>query len=232
MKNKVVWSLFDGSGLMVKPWADAGYICYCFNWSDGNHGDYDEMRVQHPNIYYCEAFIDGDGWHPTCEIGGVYLPYPDPDIIFSFPDCTFMAQSGSQHERTSQQISDSVSMAKVAMALGDKFGCPWMTENPRGSLSTHWRKPDHYFDPFEYGGYMTGDEISFHPKMPAFDGYTKKTGIWCGNGFIMPEKKPGPVNIGCFWGWKSLGGAGKRTKQLRSLTPRGFAQAVFEAQHK
>lgn len=227
--NKVIWSLFDGSGLMVKPWAEAGYQCYCFNWSMGNHGDYEDMRVQHPNIYYCDAFIDSESWSPMLEIGGAYLPYPEPDLIFSFPDCTFMAQSGSQHERTEKQVRDAVSMARVAMVLGDRYGCRWMVENPRGSLSTHWRKPDYYFDPYQYGGYMTGEEKSFHPRMPSFDGYTKKTGIWCGNGFVMPGKKPGPVNIGCFWGWKYLGGDSTRTKQLRSLTPRGFAAAVYEA---
>lgn len=226
----IIWSLFDGSGLMVKPWADAGYKCYCFNWSLGNHGDYDHMRVQHPNIYYIESFIDGDSWEPTCELSpGCYLPLTEPSLIFSFPDCTFMAQSGSQHDRTAEQVKNAVSLAKVAERLGNKFRCPWMTENPRGSLSTHWRKPDYYFDPYQYGGYMDGSEEKFHPRMPRFDGYTKKTGIWCGNGFVMPDKIVGPINIGCFWGWKYLGGDSPRTKQLRSLTPRGFAKAVYEA---
>ncbi|AGF89292.1 Dcm [Salmonella phage SP069] len=34
---KVVWSLFDGSGIMGLPWAEAGYQVYCFNADKGNH---------------------------------------------------------------------------------------------------------------------------------------------------------------------------------------------------
>jgi len=43
----------------------------------------------------------------------------------------------------------------------------------------------------------------------------------------MPEKKPvKPVNN--YPGWTKLGGKSLRTKNIRSATPRGFAQAVFE----
>lgn len=31
MKQGVVWALFNGSDIAVKPWADAGYLCFCFN---------------------------------------------------------------------------------------------------------------------------------------------------------------------------------------------------------
>ena len=152
---KIIWSLFDGSGHMVKPWADAGCQCYCFNWSGGNHGEY-TMRVLHPNIVYVDSLITGETWEP--------VNYPSPDIIFSFPDCTFMAQSGSQHDRTDDQVNHAVSLARVAENLGDKFKCPWMVENPRGSLSTKWRKADYYFDPYQYGGYMTGSEEKVSPQ--------------------------------------------------------------------
>lgn len=106
-----------------------------------------------------------------------------------------------------------------------------MVENPVGALSRPemMGTPDAYFHPWEYGGYMTTDDKPFHPKMPMFDGYTKKTCLWFGNGFRMPEKRPGLINIGFFWGWEYLGGKSETTKQLRSLTPRGFARAVFEA---
>lgn len=65
------------------------------------------------------------------------------------------------------------------------------------------------------------------------DGYTKKTAIWHGNGFIEPKRNPLSDNEGVmfFWGWRWLGGKSAKTKQLRSLTPRGFARAVFMANH-
>lgn len=213
----VIWSLFDGSGVMGLPWAMAGHQVYCFNADDADHGEY-IIKMKHENLAYVNKFI---------EPGSCFADYPEPDLIFAFPSCTNMAGCGSKHERSSDDISIDVSVAQVAKRLGDTFGCPWMVENPVGKLCTSWRKPDYYFDPYEYGGYMSGFEESFHPKMPARDGYTKKTCIWAGNGFVMPEKRP-VEHCGFFWGWKSLGGDSAKTKQLRSLTPRGFSRAVYE----
>lgn len=214
----IVWSLFDGSGLMVKPWADAGHICYCFNYDGADHGTY-AMRMKHKNIIYINKFITPDS---------SFNDIPSPDIIFAFPGCTDMAGSGEKHRREQADIVIAVDTARIAERLGKAFGCPWMVENPVGKLSSLWRKPDYYFNPWEYGGYMTGDEESYHPRMPARDAYTKKTCLWTGNDFVMPERKP-VEHIGKFWGWAYLGGKSAKTKQLRSLTPRGFAQAVYEA---
>jgi len=212
----IIWSMFDGSGIMGLPWAMAGHQVYCFNADDANHGEY-VVKMKHDNIHYVNTWITE------------YFDFAlKPDIIFSFPDCTFLAGSGEQHDREISDIQHAIVLAKEAKRLGDKYSCPWMVENPVGKLSTEWEKPQHYFNPFEYGGYMSGFEPVIHHKMPARDGYTKKTCIWAGNGFVMPEKKP-VEHIGCFWGWKSLGGASTKTKQLRSLTPRGFARAVYEA---
>lgn len=220
----VVWSLFDGSGIMGLPWAQAGHQVYCFNADDADHGEY-EVKMQHENLHYVNQWINESFKHNAV---GVAMLNGWPEIIFSFPSCTELAGSGEKHKRDFASIIDATDAAKIAEYLGDKFNCPWMVENPVGKLSTEWRKPDHYFNPFEYGGYMSGFEELFHPKMPNRDGYTKKTCIWSGNGFVMPDKKP-VEHIGKFWGWAYLGGKSQRTKQLRSLTPRGFARAVFEA---
>lgn len=216
----IVWSLFDGSGIMVKPWADAGHKCYCFNYDSANHGSYEEIRVLHKNIEYVNCWIDLFFEDYAARIG-----LGAPDIIFAFPDCTAMAGSGAKHGNKSL---DTLNLAKMIQRIGRDYNARWMIENPVGKLSTLFRRPDHYFDPYEYGGYMTGEEGAFHPRMPARDAYTKRTCLWVGGGFVMPDKKPVP-HIGKFWGWAYLGGKSQRTKQLRSLTPRGFAIAVYEA---
>ncbi|EDS6807087.1 DNA cytosine methyltransferase [Salmonella enterica subsp. enterica serovar Legon] len=220
--RKIVWSLFDGSGIMGLPWAEAGHLVYCFNADEGNHGEY-KIKMQHPKLHYVNQWIGAD-FATKCELLGT----PAPDIIFAFPDCTMFSGAGAKHIRNMGEISIALSNAKMVQALGERYSCPWMVENPVGKMSTMWRKPDYYFDPYQYGGYMTGSEEIFHPKMPRRDGYTKKTCIWAGNGFVMPEKRP-VEHIGKFWGWAYLGGNSPRTKQLRSLTPRGFAKAVFLA---
>lgn len=217
-KLNIVWSLFDGSGIMGLPWAEAGHHVFCFNADSANHGEY-QIKMRHKNLHYVNVWIDADFMKKVASL-------PLPDIIFAFPDCTTVAGSGGKHIRSVGDIIQAVDNAKRVQAIGEMLGTPWMVENPVGKMSTLWRKPDFYFDPYEYGGYLTGNEECFHPKMPRRDGYTKKTCIWAGNGFAMPVRKPVP-HIGKFWGWAYLGGKSSRTKQLRSLTPRGFSRAVF-----
>jgi hypothetical protein len=218
----IIWSMFDGSGIMGLPWAEAGHTVYCFNADSGNHGEY-MVKMRHENLHYINCWIDlfFEDYAASIGLGA-------PDIIFAFPDCTAMAGSGAKHGNKSL---DTLNLAKMVQRIGRDYNTRWMIENPVGKLSTLWRKPDHYFDPYEYGGYMTGEEDIFHPRMPPRDAYTKKTCLWVGGGFIMPEKKP-VHHIGKFWGWAYLGGKSAKTKQLRSLTPRGFARAVFEANSK
>lgn len=118
-------------------------------------------------------------------------------------------------------------------SLANMYNVPWMVENPVGVLSTLWRKPDFIFNPCAYGGYLPEDDK--HPAFPEYiadrDAYTKKTCIWCGNGFKQPLFRPVPMPDE----WEDskqhakLGGKSKRTKMIRSLTPRGFARAVFLA---
>lgn len=213
---------------MGLPWAQAGHQVYCFNADEGNHGSYEPVRMRHENIHYVNIWID-ESFNPIGMVLNANTPQRDviisPDIIFAFPDCTEFAVSGAKHKYAGVSSFKNALMVK---RIADVCGAAWMVENPVGKMSTLWRKPDHYFNPFEYGGYMSGFEESFHPKMPGRDGYTKKTCIWSGNGFVMPKKIPVP-HIGKFWGWAYLGGKSSKTKQLRSLTPRGFARAVYEA---
>lgn len=218
----IVWSLFDGSGIMGLPWAEAGHTVYCFNAEGGNHGTYAPIRMEHENLYYVNQWIGHDFEEKARHEMGLGMP----SVIFAFPDCTELAVSGAKHNH---QGVASIHHAAMVQALAEKYNAKWMVENPVGKMSTLWRRPDDYFHPFEFGAWLNPGEGSFHPKMPEYDGYTKKTCLWHGGGFVMPPRKPGPINIGHFWGWKSLGGASAKTKQLRSLTPRGFARAVFEA---
>lgn len=228
MGNKVAYSMFDGSGIMLLEYAKAGYQCYCFNADEGNNGEY-FIKMKHENLHYVNMWIDENFIERISN-----MDITKPDIVFGFPDCTMFAQSGIKHVRSDDDIQIALKNAIMVETVGNHFGVPWMAENPVGRLSTLWRKPDFYFNPRDFGNYLDESEGSFHPKMPLKDGYTKRTAIWCGNGFTEPERKPlcNDEGVMFFWGWKFLGGKSARTKQLRSLTPRGFARAVFEANAK
>lgn len=235
-KGKVIWSLFDGSGIMGLPWAEAGHTVYCFNYDGADHGSYESLsaRAGHKNITFVNAWIDAD-----FEEEKVLSAYPKPDIIFAFPPCTDLSVSGSRafaskREKDPLFQDKAARIARVAANIAERYNVPYMIENPVSVLATLWRKPDHKFSPYEYGGYLPADDI--HPAFPDYinarDAYPKKTCIWCGGGFVMPDKKPVSVNDGYSVQYHKLGGKSAKTKVIRSLTPRGFARAVFEANHK
>lgn len=56
----LIFSMFDGSGFAALPWAEAGHKVICFNADEGDHGDYQSVRVTHENITYVNAWIDSD----------------------------------------------------------------------------------------------------------------------------------------------------------------------------
>ena len=225
----IVWSLFDGSGLMAQPWAEAGHTCYCFNYDGADHGDYTRLgaKVEHENIHYINAWIDNKFDFEVV-----------PDIIFAFPPCTDLAVSGAAHFETKRRKNptfqvEAVITCKTAARLAKKYDVPYMIENPVSVLSSLWRKPDYVFNPYEYGGYLPEDDTHpmFPDVIPARDAYAKKTCLWAGNGFVTPDVAVVAAGSGDNPGWAKLGGKSARTKTIRSLTPRGFAKAVYGANH-
>jgi hypothetical protein len=87
-----------------------------------------------------------------------------------------------------------------------------------------------YWHPWQFGQLCPSGP---HPEAPDLfpeqDRYNKKTCIWTGNGFTLPTYAPVEKPHSVFVGHIKLGGKSARTKHLRSLTPRGFAKAVFLA---
>ena len=61
------------------------------------------------------------------------------------------------------------------------------------------------------------------------DGYHKSTCLWTGGGFVMPEKRPIPFNE--FPNMIHHASPGPERANIRSVTPMGFAYAVFESNH-
>lgn len=224
----IVVSLFDESANMVLPWAKAGHECHCFDLQN------QDVKVSRPewsggSITWHHADLhDVAVWEKIMKLR--------PNILFAFPPCTDLAVSGARHFAAKAAANpdyrrEAMALVYVAKSLAEYLACPYMIENPVSVISSEWRKPDHIFHPFEYGGYVPIPEAD-HPRYPGIipprDSYTKKTCLWTGNGFKMP--KPNPVSHhGVNHGWLKLGGKSARTKKIRSETPRGFAIAVMEA---
>lgn len=228
----VAVSLFDESGNMLRPWAEAGWECHCFDIEG------EPRRID---------FLSGGSmtWH-RADLRSIatqsMIRRMQPEFLSSFGPCTDLAVCGAKHFATKRAINpkfqeEALALWMIGPDLGEQIGCPWMAENPRSVISTMWRGPDHKFNPCDYGGYLPADDR--HPRWPdlieARDAYTKETWLWTGGGFVMPEpRKVDPVyhesaGSKSFKGWKKLGGKSAKTKQIRSETPRGFTIAAFLA---
>jgi hypothetical protein len=201
MAQPIVVSLFDFTTIMVVPWAKAGCLCYCV---DIKHH---KGESRQGNIVRVGA--DVREWLP---------PYAEIKMLFAFPPCTHVAVSGARwfRDKGLGALVEALQLFDAALRLAEWTGAPYMIENPVSMVSTYWRKPDYSFDPCDYGGYLN----------PPADAYTKRTCLWTGNGFVVPPPRPvEPVEgsrMHRLFPSKERG-------RLRSVTPAGFAQAVFEA---
>lgn len=219
--------LYDLTGIMAKPWIQSGYKCFCF---DGQHPegvtDADTLHVKVG--MWLEN--DEDTLDKIIEIVG-----DDSEVrfVFGFPECTDLAVSGAVHfakklAADPECQTRATERAKFVQVVADHWNAPWGVENPVSVLATLWRKPDFNFHPYEYGGYLAPEDV--HPLYPDYiaprDAYPKKTCIWCGNGFVIPPKNSIIPEEGFSRQHKLLGGKSLKTKNIRSATPRGFAEAV------
>lgn len=200
---KTVLSLCDYTGNMVRPWIEAGYEAIC-------------VDLQHPAN---DNFSDGIS-RVKADVTSYIPPTRDYAVVFAFPPCTHLATSGARwfKEKGLDSLIEALTVFNACIKICERIGAPYMIENPVSTVSTYWRKPDFCFNPCQYGGFLS----------PEGDAYTKKTCLWVGNGFTMPDKKPvEPVE-----GSKMhLVPPGPEQANIRSETPRGFAQAVFEHMH-
>lgn len=198
--------LCDKTGIAARPWAAAGIECWCVDIDHSIRRD----RVE-GNIH----FVWGDvrSWRPP----------PSRRIIFvgAFPPCTHVAVSGARDfaKKRGIMLRDALETFEAACQAIAWSGAPGFAENPVGILSSipHIGPPTYWFHPADYAGYLAD---------PSTDAYTKKTGIWPFNGFIMPDRRPvDPVDGSKIW---RMAPSDDRA-DLRSATPAGFSLACFAA---
>jgi hypothetical protein len=141
-------------------------------------------------------------------------------LAFAFPPCTDLASSGarwwkSKEEKNPGTLRRAVKLAKRCWNLIKKADA-YVLENPVGRLSTNWRKPDESFNPHEYGGYIDGG-----------DAYTKRTCLWTGGEWESAPTKPVAPVLGSLM-HKMPGGGTNKSRNARSVTPRGWSLATFQ----
>lgn len=132
---------------------------------------------------------------------------------FAFPPCTSLAVSGARwfQEKGLAALVDGLAIVEACRRICAWTDAPWLLENPVSTISSYWRKPDYTFQPWEFG-----------------DRYTKKTCLWTGGGFVMPAPRYSVPPDGTTAAIHLMPPGPDRAEK-RSLTPAGFARAVFEA---
>ena len=208
MQKPIVVSLFDLTGESVQPWADAGYGCHVI---DTQHVDGDlRENVRAHNLDLLNTT-------PEDILCSIKCYNRKVAFVSAFPPCDHLAVSGARWFKGKglRALADSVHLFATAAEFCEASGAPYYIENPVSTISTYWRKPDHSYQPWQYSG------------LEPADCYTKKTCLWTGGGFNMPEPNCAPDCQPDDRIHKAAPGPDR--KNFRSATPAGFARAVFLA---
>lgn len=150
-----------------------------------------------------------------------FVPPPNVHGILAAPPCTHFTNSGAQYWKAKDQDGRTLADLEILTACIRIVAMSkpkwWALENPVGRMRRWMGPPAFKFDPCDFG-----------------DAYTKKTLLW--GDFTIPEKNPvepvfvtmkngdrySPINA-------KTGGRSERSKEIRSMTPQGFARAFFKA---
>ena len=209
--NKILLSLFDHSGNTAKPFKDNNWEVHQIDIKHGkNIFDFNADR-------FMSEYLHRPFSYHIPEIG-IIAGVPCTDYALSGA-AWFKAKDADGRTDESQKL---VAKTKEIIDFFEKCGCLkfWAIENPMSrihKLNTWMGFPKLKFNPCDYALYS--DE-------PDKDRYNKQTWIW-GN-FNIPEKKRLEPFQKEFPGHLKLGGKSERTKELRSITPMGFANAFYQ----
>lgn len=216
ISERHILSLCDYSGRWSQPYRDAGYQVTQVDLKNGE----DARLIKK-------------------------LPYKLWGLLMA-PVCTAFSGAGAKHWAAKEaegntQLLDGLALVDACLRI-ERVNNPvwWVMENPVGRLKDFIGHHRLTFNPNEYAGYLgdaqtggttiinTGDgverqipELAWHE-----DGYTKRTCLW-GN-FSIPVTNEREAIHGSKM-WALYGGKSEHTKEVRSMTPRGFSRAFFEA---
>lgn len=164
----------------------------------------DLLPTERPGPHYQGDVRDilGDGW----------------DMMIAHPPCTHLCNRGAWHSRRRGMPEQIDSAFEFFMLLYNAPIDKICVENPVGIVSTRFRKPNQYIQPYQFG----------HPQQ-------KKTGLWLKNlAKLKPtnivEKEP-PAFIdrsGKARYWVDTFAPAKDRWKLRSTTFKGIADAMAQ----
>lgn len=212
--NKKILSLFDWSGEWSRPYAKAGYAVITVDMQ-GNAPRIKNRKHYSMDVMNIDWQSDLLSLHDLQDVVGILAAVP----------CTDFALSGARwfknkdaDGRTQKSIELTEYVLDIIEEINPKF---WAVENPASrihKLVPRLGSPSFKFSPYEFG---------------QIDGanYRKQTWLW--GKFNKPQKCPiepeAKTTYGMGLWYLKYGGKSDKTKRERSITPKGFAKAFFEA---
>ena len=148
------------------------------------------------------------------------------DMIIAHPPCTYLTVTGNRWfnverygEKAIQRKKDREDAIKFFMAFANADCDKIAIENPGGVMSSLWRKPDQYIEPYMFG-----------------DPEKKKTGLWLkGLPLLKPTNIVEPTIIHCKsganeprWHMETMNLSKEERSRVRSKTFIGIARAMAE----
>ena len=184
-----------------------------------------EFRKLGHEAYSCDI-VPCSGGHPEWHLQQDVLPLLKEkwDMIIAFPPCTYLTVTGNRWfnidrygEKAIQRHKDRKEAIDFFMAIANADCDKIAIENPVGIMSSQWRKPDQYIEPYMFG-----------------DPEKKKTGIWLkGLPLLKPTNIVEPVIIHCKsganeprWHMETMHLPKEERSRVRSQTFIGIAKAM------
>ena len=207
------------------------------------------FREKGHNAFSCDILPCSGGhpeWHVQGDVLKILNPYELPfggqviefrtmdgtdyviekwDLIIAHPPCTYLTLAGNKWFKTefADRFPDRQKQRKEAvdffMAIANADCDRIAIENPVGVMSSQWRKPDQYIEPYMFG-----------------DPEKKKTGLWLkGLPLLKPTNIVEPVIIHCKsganeprWHMATVHLPKEERSRVRSQTFTGIAKAFAE----
>ena len=162
-------------------------------------------------------------WHLQCD--ALEIIKMRWDLIIAHPPCTYLTNAGNKWFKAEfkERFPDRENQREAAVSFFMAFwnaDCPRVAiENPQGIMSSRFRKPDQYIEPYIFG-----------------DAEKKKTGLWLrGLPALTPTEVVEPVIIECAsgareprWHMETMHLPPKERSKVRSKTFPGIARAMAE----
>lgn len=165
------------------------------------------FRAKGHDAWSCDLLpsLDNSPYHFTGDVFTMIGLGDHWDLMIAHPPCTYLTVAGNRWYYNKPELIFGALL--FVRALADANIKKICIENPVGRLSTLWRKPDQYIQPWQFG-----------------HGETKKTGLWLKN---LPLLQPTNIVDGREQRiWKM--GPSKDRGYLRSITYKGIAEAMAE----